>query len=327
MRRLNLSEIEAARLQAGESALLFITDRCPVGCRHCSVDSRPDSPRITDFDLFREVISGLAAGPFSIIGISGGEPFVERRGLPYAVDQLIGSGKDVVLYTSGFWAVKDHAPEWVNAVLDGCASVVLSTDAFHQAAVGGARFLNAARVVASRGVPIVVQVLDLPSELTRASDLLAAALGQSWMTLAEIKPIPMLPYGRATGFLPRTATYAAQTFGPCEIARAPVIRYDGIVHACCNESVLLGGGPGWLRRRVRTREDLADAIAYYGQSPLLQTIAWAGVGELAKHPLARNLASREFSSICGACWKLVRRLTVNEEEVRDEGENATVPGF
>jgi organic radical activating enzyme len=316
MRRLTLAEIEDARWKTGDSALLFITDRCPVGCRHCSVDSRPDSPRITDFGLFQEVVAGLAAGPFSIIGISGGEPFVERRGLVYAVDQLTGNGKDILVYTSGFWAVKPHAPGWINAVLDRCGSVFLSTDAFHQAAISGERFKNAARAIAAREVPIVVQVLDVESEIAHAAHLLNVALGQDWMPLAEIKPIPMLPYGRAAALFSRSATRAAADFGPCEVARAPVIRYDGIVHACCNESVLLGGGPNWLRRRVRTRQDFAEAVSYYRESPLLQTIARAGVGTLTQRPLARDLESHQFSSICGACWKLVRRLTVNGEEVQ-----------
>ena len=56
-----LSEVERLRSEPGRAALLFITDRCPVGCLHCSVDSKPNSPKITDRPLFESVIDGLEA--------------------------------------------------------------------------------------------------------------------------------------------------------------------------------------------------------------------------------------------------------------------------
>ena len=58
--RLGWQEIEDIRNERGRSTLLFITDRCPVGCAHCSVDSRRDSPTITDFELFGEIVEWLA---------------------------------------------------------------------------------------------------------------------------------------------------------------------------------------------------------------------------------------------------------------------------
>ena len=109
--RLGWHEIEEIRHTRGRSTLLFITDRCPVGCAHCSVDSRRDSATITDFALFSEILDWLCGQPeLEVVGISGGEPFVERRGLTLAVEHLAGAGKRVVIYTSGLWGRRPLPP-------------------------------------------------------------------------------------------------------------------------------------------------------------------------------------------------------------------------
>ena len=83
--RLTHAEVERCRRKPGESVLLFITDRCPVGCAHCSVDSRSDSPTISNFDLFAQLLDGICEQTdLQVVGISGGEPFAERRGLTLA---------------------------------------------------------------------------------------------------------------------------------------------------------------------------------------------------------------------------------------------------
>jgi organic radical activating enzyme len=308
-RRLSLAEVEESRWVNGDSALLFITDRCPVGCKHCSVDSRPDSPKITDFALFSRIVAGLARSPFRIVGISGGEPFVERRGLSQAVRELDRAGKGVVVYTSGFWARSPKPPAWIESVIDQCGAVFLSTDAFHQAGLGEERFCNAARAIADRGTALVVQVLDLDAEVERAQRLLASALGPDWAGTAEVNQVPLLPYGRAGEIYAVSRRRPIESFGPCRVARARVVRYDGVVTACCNEAVLMGAGPDWFRRTARTTGELLDVIDRFQEDGLLNVIGREGVGRLAGHPLAGDLASREAAGICGACWALVGRIS------------------
>ena len=322
MMRLGLAEVEESRWVRGDSALLFITDRCPVGCKHCSVDSRPDSPRITDFVLFEQIVQGLAESGCRIVGISGGEPFVERRGLLYAVRELDRAGKGVVVYTSGFWARRPKAPAWIEAVLDHCGCVFLSTDAFHQAGMGEERFCNAARAVVDRDVPLVVQVLDLETEVDRAQGLLAAALGPDWAATVEVNKVPLLPYGRAGEIYSVSQRRPVESFGTCRVARARVVRYDGVVSACCNEAVLMGGGPAWFRRRARSSGELLDVLGRFENDGLLKVIGREGVGRLADHPLAGDLGGREATGICGACWSLVGRISRRETEQPGEQKAA-----
>ena len=100
MRALTLTELDGLRSVPGRAALLYLTDRCPVGCAHCSVDSRLDSPTIVDRAAFRSIVTDLAAiDGLVVVGISGGEPFVERGALIEAVSLLADAGKLVVPYT------------------------------------------------------------------------------------------------------------------------------------------------------------------------------------------------------------------------------------
>ncbi|GLW05836.1 hypothetical protein Misp01_09660 [Microtetraspora sp. NBRC 13810] len=292
--------IEAARRRRWASALLYLTDRCPVGCGHCSVDARPDGPRISDWPLFEQIVSVLCeVESFEIVGISGGEPFTERRGLTFATEELAAAGKSVVLYTSGFWG--DPAP-WGRRVLGRTSCVVLGTDAFHAARLAEDRVVAAIRAIGDAGCRLVLQAIGTDRE---AAGLLTRALGASWPDHAEIHVTGLLPVGRARGLRPVTPPRAGRSFGPCTVADAPVVRYDGRVSACCNETVITGGGPAPLRRHARDAAELRAALGSFEADPLLRFIGSHGPGPLA--PLA-GLQDREFEHICQLCWRLTGRL-------------------
>ncbi|SEE65661.1 4Fe-4S single cluster domain-containing protein [Streptomyces sp. 2231.1] len=309
MRHLTHAEISKVRRTPKASVLLFITDRCPVGCAHCSVDSRPDSPRVTDFRLLSEIVDQLCADPYlSMVGISGGEPFIERRALSSATHRLSESGKSIVVYTSGIWAGSADPPQWIDDVLAQAAAIYLSTDAFHEEGTGADKFVNAARAVARHGVPIVVQVIDQDGMRERAEDLLTVAFGREWPQHAEIVPTIGLPRGRGSALYTWGNRAPARSMGTCDSVTSPVIRYDGRVTACCNETVVMGGGPTALRRDCSSGADVAQAVAAFRNEPLCRTLASAGVGVLTTHhPAFSDLADREFSNICGACWAITRR--------------------
>jgi hypothetical protein len=300
-------EIEDIRHERGRSTLLFITDRCPVGCAHCSVDSRRDSPTITDFELFGEIVEWLVAQDDDVIGISGGEPFVERRGLALAARRITEEGKHLVVYTSGVWAKRPDPPAWIADVLRRCTTVFLSTDAFHQEGVGDAHYVNAARAIQRAGAWIVVQVLDVDGMVDRARDLLRAAFGDGWEDFAELRPLTPLTAGRGADVFMRTKHQPGHSFAPCTMVASPMLRYDGVVTACCNESVIMGWGPKALRRKARTREALSREMSAFHNDPMLRAIGGVGPGALTQLPRFADLADEPFTSICDLCWKLFDR--------------------
>jgi hypothetical protein len=310
MRGLTYAEIDAARHRRGATALLFITDRCPVGCAHCSVDSRPDSPKIRDFARFERVVDGLCASAYQLIGITGGEPFVERRGLSHATARLRSAGKDVSIVTSGVWATTDDPPGWIRDVIRRCGSLILSTDTFHSAVLPEQRFLRAARTIAREGAWLVAQVIDDPrtDAAEQAARLLERALGADWAASAEIHRVPLLPYGRAESIFQPVTAQAVGGFGPCHLARSPVIRYDGTMSVCCNEAVIMGRGPAALRRECDAVDEVAAGFSHFDEHALLRAVGDVGPGVLTLDPRLQDLGDRRYRSICELCWEIVGRV-------------------
>ncbi len=307
--RLDWQEIENIRCTPGLSTLLFITDRCPVGCAHCSVDSRRDSPTIQDHQLFEEIVEWICSQrSLAVVGISGGEPFVERRGLTLASRRIVESGKRLVVYTSGVWATQPGPPRWVAEVLGRCSTVYLSTDSFHADALPDARFVNAARAVAAAGAWIVVQVVDEANMVERARDLLRQALGDDFDGRAEVHPVQLLPAGRGARLAVSLHRWPGQSFSACTKLGSPMVRYDGVVTGCCNESVIMGLGPTRLRRQGHTGAEVGAAVDAMRTDPMLQAIGGVGPGMLTLHPRFADLADRPFRSICDLCWRELDRV-------------------
>lgn len=292
------------RAETGRSALLFITERCPVGCDHCSVDSLPTSPRIRDFDLFKRLVAGLANWrDLVVIGISGGEPFVERRGLSYAVENLHEAGKKIVLYTSGVWA-RNNTPAWIRDVLSRTTTVYLGTDIFHQAELSEASFIRTARESHQSGAWIVVQTIDSPKQLDRARRLMELALGNQWQNCAEIQAGPLLSYGRGERHVNVRRDKRVDEFGTCSYLGSPVIRFDGKIKACCNEHVIMGGGPDRLHTTFAGDTPLEDIAASLLHHPVNLAISSMGVSGACSVLGDQTLADSKCANICEACWKV-----------------------
>jgi hypothetical protein len=306
---LTLADIDAIRAQRLRSALLYLTDRCPVGCAHCSVSALPRGARPADAGLLERLIDGIcASASITLVGISGGEPFTERRALQEVTGKLSAAGKRLVLYTSGNWGRDDGtAPPWTRAVLTRATTVVLSTDRYHAARIPPARYVAALTAAAAAGSWIAVQAT---SEAASAKRLLTSAFGTTWPERAEIRVTRLLSRGRATS-LPApgeagTAKRPGRDYGPCHLASAPVIRHDGRLTACCNENVITGHGPAHLHATAATAADLTRQLAAFGDDPYLAAIATAGPGALTRLPRYREIGDSYHDDICSACWALLR---------------------
>ncbi|HZN16633.1 MAG TPA: hypothetical protein VFB84_00285 [Micromonosporaceae bacterium] len=300
MTALTLAEINRLRATPGATVVLFLTDRCPVGCAHCSVSATATSPTIRDWPLFTEVVRGVCGlTAVQAVAVTGGEPFAARRGLCYAVDELRAAGKAIVVFTSGYWAT-GSVPEWTGRVLASTATVFLSTDSFHARALAARRPLsgaapelprhirNAAAAITAAGCHLVVQVLNEPG--------LAEAV-RTHLPDAEVSVVGALATGRgADAFAPGPRRPAAQ-LGRCTLLNSPTIRYDGTVTACCNESVITGSGPAALRRRVTRADEVAGALASLRAEPVAAVMARFGP------PALPTLAVGSYHSICEACWQ------------------------
>ncbi|MEV0386452.1 radical SAM protein [Nonomuraea sp. NPDC050643] len=316
MRRLRLADIERLRRTRGRTVLLYLTDRCPVGCAHCSVAALPDGPRVTDHGLLAEIVAAIGAEPgIEAVAISGGEPFAERRGLVLAVDALAEAGKDVVLFSSGYWASGTRCPGWVTRVLERSSTVILSTDGFHRAAIDRRRFSRAVAHAARARCHVILQLLDEPGAPEFARGVLRDVLGDDWARRAEFTLITPLRAGRGSGVFAIGRHHDVAELGTCPLTASPTIRYDGVVTGCCNESVITGGGPRGLRRRVAGAADVRAALARFRDDPLLRAVGSVPPDSLVRLPVFAGLARSRYPDICGLCWRM-------HEAVEDDGDGA-----
>ena len=110
----------------------------------------------------------------------------------------------------------------------------------------------------------------------------------------------------------RTKHQPGRAFAPCTLVASPMIRYDGVVTACCNESVIMGWGPPALRRRASDRDELDAAMDGFHADPMLRAIGGVGPGALTAHPRFADLADKQFTSICDLCWKMFDRTVADD---------------
>lgn len=305
MARLTATDVEGLRARRWRSALLYITDRCPVECDHCSVGALRDGPRVVDRALFGEVLDALCAVPgFDCVGVTGGEPFAERWALTEAARRITEAGKHFVPYTSGFWG--ERRPAWVVPVIRRASCVYLGADGYHARRIPRPSLIGAIRCLAEEGVWAVLQVL--PGWREEARRLLGDALGDDWPDQAEIRSVPALPYGRGAGLFDRPGRLVAGAdLGRCQLVGSPVVRYDGRVTACCNEQVIGGGGPEALHGRARSAAGLLGVLARMADEPYFAALGAVGLGPITGLPPYRDLARDRFRSICQACWRALDR--------------------
>jgi hypothetical protein len=292
---LTASDIARTRASPGSSALLFLTDRCPVECAHCSVGSLRGGRGITDWPRFTALVASLAAREaIQVVAVSGGEPFAERRGLIHAAQELHAAGKHLVLYTSGYFG-GTAAAGWAAEVLRRAETIVLSTDRHHRALVPDEAWLAAAVLARRSGAWLIVQTLE--GEADQARGLLHRAFGPGWAGWAEIEEQPGLSHGRGADWFP-----APPAAGPgrCGLVGTAVVRYDGTVSACCNETVIMGGGPARLRRTADSAPALDEALDGLAEDPLLWAIGAAG-------PAALETGSPQ-GGLCAQCWRVLDRF-------------------
>jgi len=297
---LRLSDIDYFRSQKLSSVLLFLTDRCPVKCRHCSVNSEPQSPTIKDFGLFEDIINSLSLiDSVQAVGISGGEPFIEKRGLELSVSKLRNAEKRIALYTSGYWG-GNNQNTWIDTVLKQVNTVVLSTDAFHRASISEIAFTKALQRIANADTWLIIQTILSEQTIDFVYKSLKEVFGDSWKEKAEINEIPLLSHGKAEKYFPLPQMKPLAAISKCTRSNSPVVRYDGIVTACTNESIIMGKGPNALRKQITQGTQLLDALISLSENPIVNTLSKVGPIALINDI---DLDDKMFCNVCDVCWQ------------------------
>lgn len=283
--------------------------------RDAAATGTTQGPSITDRQLFVDLVRAICDHPdFPIVGITGGEPFVERWGLDKATSMLSDAGKSIVLYTSAIWASEPAAKlGWELSILRRTATVVLSSDAFHSRRVSADTLRAAVHLVLDAGAHPVMQYLALPGAAPPVR-FMEELLGSEWNQTADLKVIELVNEGRAAkhGLWRERVTVPGEAVGSCHAVQ-PTVRYDGVITKCCNANVMFGRGPDALRTTIQRGTDLRDELDRIKSSGWLRYIAHNGLGPLTRHPHAELLAQETYAPPCDLCWKLLERVDVDSE--------------
>ena len=254
--------------------------------------------------MFEDIVNTLAEfKSIQAVGISGGEPFVEKRGLEYSVQRLSQAQKKIVLYTSGHWG-NSGRKTWVDSILNQVNTVVLSTDAFHNSSITAEVFSQAIQRIADSGAWLIIQVI--PSEQTKQkiNNTLIEVFGESWHEFAEINEIPLLNHGRAQKYFPPPVKKTIENISKCTRSNSPVVRYDGVITACTNESVIAGKGPKALRQQITEGKNLAETLANLSRNKIIKALAVDGPNALDAE---YNLVQQRFCNVCDVCWHVLNQ--------------------
>ena len=302
-RRFRQADFEARRWEPGRMMGIVLTDRCPVGCAHCSVSALMDDAGPEVNPRFLAQVRQLAAlEDCEVVFITGGDPFVHLDELAAAVAALTAGGKRVVVHTSGYWG--DDADPRARGVLERVATLVFGVDLYHRKGVSDAALTGAMALAHAAGCHVVAQVIVGPGQPDHrgyAERMLSAALGSDWRAHAEIDEGPPLEQGRATK-LDRFRS-APRPARRCEVVNRRMLRFDGEVTACCNEAVLQGAGPPGLRRTIGAG-GVDEALADLADDPLLRLVHALPTG--AAYELVSSVAGvapQPVAGTCDACWR------------------------
>lgn len=294
----------------------MITDRCPVGCSHCSVSSTSTSLGPKSIQEQCERIATMTADHrVRALVITGGEPFAHPKEL-LAVLQRANLNVLRAVHTSAYWGQKSNSRIY-SQILSNVDTLLIGIDTFHGERIPRDAVVSALRAAQAAGCWIVLQALDLSDGSTSphidlAETIALEAFGEEWPRNAEIMPIPPIAAGRASMDVRFSKPKRA---GACGLANGPILRHDGIMSACCNERVVLGAGPSALRTKVG--ENLPRALARLEETPLVRMVRSLPpmhILELAES--MTSLPSPVTYDTCSACWALGDLLeSLSEDQV------------
>ena len=221
-----------------------LTQKCPLRCAHCFVESGPERTEHARLDDFRRWIDSLVAAPsVEVVALSGGEPWSHPAALRYAVEACHRAGVYSMVCTSGFWAA---TPEKAARLLDSFprpSAICLSTDVFHEPFVPLEQLRHAVEAAVQRDIEVMYQIVDDDPEHSEFMRRFEQEVGFDLVSRDQVYVVNLAAVGRAAEELALARPGGAAgdlehiPDGPCPWLGAPWLHEDGVVCACSNLEV------------------------------------------------------------------------------------------
>ena len=305
---MRLADLKAARMKPYAAVAFCLTGRCVAKCRHCSVRAGWNGTSAADpVNIERWIRSIGEVASVEVIGITGGEPFIEEQALCAALSRAQQTGVLTVVYTSAYWAESESAARNVLARLPHIDLLEISTDVFHEEFVPLSNVAFAAAAALEAGTGVWLQINKFQSQ--EFSARLRKAVGQAIIDAVDLSYAPLLKVGRAADLkLGGPDRYTKELpVSRCDMLTSPLVRPDGSVLACCSEEVYSEPKASSLHLGSLNQKRFADIIRLACDNPLFlafRTFGPAYVAEIARG-LGWSCGVYREGNICDLCRHLL----------------------
>ncbi len=306
---------------------VYVTNKCNMRCRHCSVNSSPDENSRIAIGSLLKPISDFACLPSSKgIQISGGEPMIYIRD----VAQIARIGKDfdlaVAVATNGSWASSVKKASKILDKIPGVTQLLLSTDRYHAEFFPSERVVFAALAAVKKGMHATINICCPPteenSEIMWFERELSAVLDRVDIVCTYVEPV-----GRGADLPESYWEDIAEKWpsGGCPQLARPVIVEDGTLLACCNTTILDVARGSFLDAGcVVSGHDVDRKLGELRQNRIVSLMHLFGPSFFASRIDTSGSAldgkSYRKSDICGLCRDLIscNRLRSEMEKIADD---------
>lgn len=246
---MRLTEIISRGFRFHELVYVSITQKCPLRCRHCFVESAPERTEhveTSDFSLWME---GMVQTPsVKAILFSGGEPFSNPGALKIGLTKCHDAGKQAIVGTSAFWATtKEQAGKFLDRYA-GIDTLFISYDVFHEEFVSVESIRFAVEAAEERGIDVSFQIVEEWGTATEFTERFMATVDPENRRAGDVYIVPLGLKGRAAtdlNILANAGPHAGEGRHTmmsvqdtvCPWLGAPWVHEDGIVCACPNLEV------------------------------------------------------------------------------------------
>jgi hypothetical protein len=309
----------------GESQMLpghlgvLVTDRCPVNCSHCILESRPDSGSDLDIDKFVAWVEHASPEiPIKSVCLTGGEPFFLYDLLIELCRRLSSLDLVVGVLTSAYWAVSDAKTKELLATLAdaGLSAFSVSVDEHHLSHIPATNLIRA--LTEAKKLKLITSVslrypasMDLSQAYFYAMEVLGEAVmdGVDSFSCGKIQSV-----GRARHLTDSNSIENKGLIAPLRLcpAYALSIHPPNRIQSCCGLR-LPESAPLFLGTlETITLVDSFDIWRTSLTGLILQTVGLSEILDLAKTvgldedmPEIRNL-----DNICGICLEIQGRPSI-----------------
>lgn len=296
---------------------VILTEKCNIRCRHCISDCSPSRIGNLDMGILESVIQQAAELSFiSVIGFSGGEPFIDIPRLETAVALCREHELVPTVTTNGFWASSVTAAKEVLKKMEGLIQLCLSTDEFHQEFIPVDRIANAITAAYELGIHctvVVTHLKDLAWQAESVKQQLKSVDG-----LYEMQQWPVVRSGRALTDIAEHEFYTYDVSNAvCVSADTPTLNANGKLTACCGPA---GQWPRGHRLELDSlsQRSLEDILEAGDRDPVIQAIrvwgpAWVlDLVESRAPKEGRSLGNGTVIDMCTICEYLFTNPSYTE---------------